>query len=115
MKFMIFPVLLVAVLAGRAQVTISGKMTDNKNKPLRGASITLVGTYDGTTTDSLGNFSFSTTESGEHFLEATMSGFATYRGKITINKANIRQDISVKELVTELNAVTLTAGSFEAG
>jgi len=115
MKFLILPVLLVAVLAGQAQVTITGKMTDNKNKPLRGASITLVDSYDGTTTDSLGNFSFKTTESGEHFLEATMSGFSTYKEKITINTTDIRQDISVRQLITELNAVTITAGSFEAG
>ena len=115
MKFVILPALLVAVLAGHAQVTISGKMTDNKNKPLRGASITIVDSYDGTTTDSLGNFRFNTTETGEHYLEATMSGYSTYKEKIIIEKTEIRQDISVKQLITELNAVTITAGSFEAG
>ena len=44
------------------QVMISGKITDNKNLPIRGVSITIVDSYDGGTTDSLGNFSFVTTE-----------------------------------------------------
>ncbi len=105
---------LIASLAVRAQVKISGKMTDNRNKPLRGASITIADSYDGTTTDSLGNFSFITTEAGEHYLEATMSGFATYHEKITIGTSPIFQKISVKELITELSAVSITAGSFEA-
>ena len=114
MKFLFLGLCLFAVLAVQAQVTVSGKLTDNKNKPLRGASITIVDSYDGTTTDSLGNFSFKTGETGDHYLEVTMSGFSTYKEKITINKENISQNISVKQLITELSAVTITAGSFEA-
>ncbi len=114
MKFLFLGLCLFAVLAVEAQVNVSGKLTDNKNKPLRGASITIVDSYDGTTTDSLGNFSFKTLETGEHFLEATMSGYATYYEKIAINKENIARNISVKQLITELSAVTITAGSFEA-
>ena len=114
MKFLFLGLCLFAVLAVGAQVTISGKLTDNKNKPLRGASITIVDSYDGTTTDSLGHFSFKTGETGEHYLEATMSGYATYKEKIIINKENVTQNISVKQLITELTAVTITAGSFEA-
>jgi len=97
-----------------AQVTISGKLTDNKNKPLSGASITLVGTYDGATTDSVGIYSFSTSEKGNQQLQASMSGYGTYNKNILIESTNIRQDISIKELITELNAVVFTAGAFEA-
>lgn len=114
MKYFLFSLFILAGLAVDAQVKISGKITDNKNKPLRGVSITIIDSYDGTTTDSLGNYSFTTTEKGEHQLEATMSGYGTYRNKIVIDKNDISQNISVKELITELNAVTITAGSFEA-
>ena len=114
MKYFFFTVLILAGLAVDAQVKISGKITDNKNKTLRGVSITIIDSYDGTTTDSLGNYSFITTEKGPHELEATMSGYGTYRNKIVIDKVDIAQNISVKELITELNAVTITAGSFEA-
>jgi vitamin B12 transporter len=112
-KIMLF-LLCFATLAGNAQVNISGKLTDKKNIPIRGVSISIVDSYDGTTTDSLGNYSFSTTETGEHTIAATMSGYSEYKNKITIGKDNITQNISIKELITELNAVTITAGAFEA-
>ena len=40
----------------------------SKKQPVPGASITLKDTYDGTTSDSSGNFKFSTTEKGDHIL-----------------------------------------------
>ena len=43
-----------------AQVKISGKITDNHNKPLPGISISIKDSYDGATSDSLGNYSFTT-------------------------------------------------------
>ena len=97
-----------------AQVWISGKMTDNKNKPINGASITIKNSYDGTTTDSLGNFAFTTTEKGFQMIEASISGYSTYGKNITIDKTDIILNISVKELITELKAVVITAGAFEA-
>ncbi len=97
-----------------AQVKISGKLTDNKNKPLYGASITLKNSYDGATSDSSGNFSFITTEKGPQIAEATISGYSSYIKNITIEKSEIVLNISLKELITELKAVVLTAGAFEA-
>ncbi len=106
--------LIFVSLAVSAQINISGKLTDTKNKPIKGASITIVDSYDGTTTDSLGNFSFQTSETGEKILNATMSGYSEYRSKLNIGKDNITQNISVKELITELNAVVISVGAFEA-
>ena len=37
-----------------AQVTISGKVKDNKGRPMPGASVALKDTYDGTVVDSSG-------------------------------------------------------------
>ena len=61
--------LILVINTGKAfsQVTISGKVF-SKKQPVPGASITLKDTYDGTTSDSSGNFKFSTTEKGEHIL-----------------------------------------------
>jgi len=97
-----------------AQVRISGKMTDTKNNPLHGASITIRNSYDGTTTDSSGNFSFTTTEKGAQVIEASLSGYNTYEKNIMLDKSEIVLNISVKELITELKAVVITAGAFEA-
>lgn len=114
MKFPLMVIILFAGLAGKAQIKIAGKLTDTKNKPLSGASITINDSYDGTTTDSLGNFSFTTTETGIREIQATMSGYSIYRRKMVFSNKDITQNISIKELITELNAVTITAGSFEA-
>jgi len=97
-----------------AQFTISGKVTDDKGKPVKGASVSLENTLDGTTTDSIGNFSFTTTEKGNQTIVAT---------EVTHDNAgiplNITADINnitlkMKGHAHQLNAVTITAGSFEA-
>ena len=114
MKVALVLMILFAGLAGRAQIKISGKLTDTKNKPLSGASITIKESYDGTTSDSLGNFSFTATETGERELNATMSGYSFFKTQLAIGNKDIIKNISIKELITELNAVTITVGSFEA-
>ena len=114
MKYIFWLTMLFVSSMAQAQITISGKVTDNKNKALKAVSITLVDTYDGTTTDSLGRFSFETTETGEKYLTASMAGYSPFKIKLTLGKENITQNISIKELITELNAVVITAGAFEA-
>ena len=78
MKQVITVLLIFVSFAGFSQVKISGRLTDNKNKALAGASITIKNSYDGTTSDSLGNFSFITTEKGAHIIEASLSGYNSY-------------------------------------
>lgn len=114
MKYLPLTVLLFSVLLTKAQVQISGKIVDNKNKPLPGISIQLKDTYDGATSDSLGNYSFTTEEKGEQSLLATASGYFAVLQKITIADQPIVQNITLKEQVTELKAVVITAGAFEA-
>jgi vitamin B12 transporter len=98
-----------------AQTVLSGKVKDNKGRPVPGASITLKDTYDGATSDSSGIFSFKTTEHGEHILSVTNVGFNQVDQKIVIGKSPLNMVISLKEKLDELKAVTVTAGSFEAG
>ncbi len=101
-------------LLGIGQVTISAKVTHKKNLPIRGVCITIVDSYEGVTSDSLGNFSFATTESGAKTINATMSGYSTFNSKIAIANTPIQVNITIKEFITELNAVRITVGSFEA-
>ncbi|NOT91497.1 TonB-dependent receptor [Ferruginibacter sp.] len=111
----VFTLLLVlAVFSLNAQVKISGKVTNNKNKPLTGISIVLKNTYDGATSDSAGNFSFTTTEKGEQIIEASASGYRPFEQKLTIGTADITISATLKELITDLKAVVISAGSFEA-
>lgn len=114
MKILMSLLLLTALPAAYAQVTISGKVVDNKGKALAGISITLKDTYDGATTDSTGKYSFTTTEKGAFTLEATAAGFKPFLQTVTIAATDITLNISLKEQVTDLKAVIISAGSFEA-
>jgi hypothetical protein len=96
-----------------AQTLVSGKVTDKK-KALRGVNITLKDTYDGATSDSLGQFSFKTTEKGELTLVATYVNYKPFEQKIKLDGNPVTVDIVLKEEITELNAVIVTAGTFEA-
>src|SRR6187549_1926285 len=97
-----------------AQTTIAGKVTDKKN-PLIGVSITLKDTYDGATSDSSGKYSFKTSEKGEFILTATSVGYRPFEQTIKLEgKGILTIDIVLKEEVTELSAVVISAGTFEA-
>ena len=114
MKWALGILLMFISVPVNAQVKVSGKVTDTKNRPLVGASITLKNSYDGATTDSLGHYSFFTTEKGEQILEATVIGYKLFEQKLSLTTAQVILDISLKELITELKAVVISAGSFEA-
>ncbi len=107
-------VLLLAALSARSQQKISGRITDTKNRPLTGVSISLKNSYDGATTDSSGLYYFITSEKGEQTIEASIIGYKTTEEKITLSASTFILNISLKELVTELKAVVISAGSFEA-
>jgi vitamin B12 transporter len=97
-----------------AQVRVDGKITDTKGKPVGGVSITIKDTYDGATTDSLGNFSFTTTEKGKKVVQTSIIGYKPFEEEINLESSPITLNISMKELVTELKAVIISAGSFVA-
>ena len=107
-------ILLLSFLAGSAQTVVSGKVKDGKGRPIQGASISLKDTYDGATTDTLGDFHFKTTEKGEQVLLATSIGFKLQEQKITISGPTMHFDFVLKQEPNELTAVTITAGTFEA-
>jgi hypothetical protein len=116
MRFFQTAVFVITVLGStiiQAQTVVSGVVKD-KRKPLAGVSITLKDTYDGATTDSLGRYSFKTTEKGEFNLVATAVNYKPFEERIQLAGSPVVLDIVLKEEITELNAVTVTAGTFEA-
>src|SRR5579875_3145507 len=98
----------------KAQVTISGIVKDQKGKAIPGASLSLKDSYDGATTDSAGHYRFTTTEKGDQILVATSIGYKTGEEKLHIAGTAIKADMVLKEEVSELKAVVITAGAFEA-
>ncbi len=97
-----------------AQTEISGTVLDEKNKPLAGVNIFIEGTYDGTSSDENGKFSFQTTALGNQIL---VISFLTYETLNTpIDVANCKnKSFKLRESVNTLDAVVVTAGTFDAG
>lgn len=96
-----------------AQVQISGRVTF-KNKGVKDVNITLKDTYDGTTTDENGNFSFETSETGEQTLQAIHPKYEEIERKINISNEKIDLSIEMREQISEIEAVVISAGSIEA-
>lgn len=114
MKRAISLLILLAGLTATGQITVSGKISDAKGRPLAGVSITLKDSYDGATTDSVGYFSFKTTEKGTHIIETSLIGYKPFQQDVQLGSTPVTLNISLKELITELKAVVISAGSFVA-
>ena len=114
MKQLIIIALGCSLATAKAQVKIAGRITNNKNKPIAGVSVQLKDSYDGATSDSIGNYYFTTEEKGEKILEISSAGYFVLLQKIMLDKPAIIQNVSLKEQITELKAVVISAGSFEA-
>ncbi len=97
-----------------AQTTISGKVLDQSNQPVPMANVFLKDTYDGTTADENGNFSFTTEEKGDHILIVRLIGFKESVQSVTLSGRPLAINIEMKEEISELKAVTISAGSFAA-
>jgi len=97
-----------------AQVTIKGVIKDNKAKPVSGVSISIKDSYDGGTSDSTGKYSFNTTEKGEQLLVISSIGYKTIEQKVNLATVVVTIDVTIKEEISELTAVILSAGTFEA-
>lgn len=109
--------LIIVLTAGwvNAQVRLTGKVRDNRNHIIAGASVQVKGSYDGGVSDSTGHFSFKTFEKGEQTIVVSNVGYKPVEQKIIIGVDTTELFFALKEEVNELKAVTVTAGSFEAG
>ncbi len=95
-----------------AQHTISGTIKEKTGEPLLGVNVYLKGTYDGATTDIEGKFSFETNETDSLVLVASFIGFRDVN--LPLEPKSQQLNISLKEEISVLNAVVITAGSFNA-
>ena len=104
-------IMLMAVCTMTAQTTVSGTVTDGKES-LAGVNVFIVGTIDGCLTDSLGRFSFETTQTGELTLRATCLGFEDYT-LTTRQHSNLH--LKMRERATAIDEVVVAASSYHFG
>lgn len=114
MRILILLILLLQINLLRAQTMVAGTVKDNKGKPIPGVSLAIKDSYDGATTDSTGNFRFSTTEKGKQVLVVTAVGYKGYDQEINLDAPLSSLSLVMKEEVSEMKAVVITAGTFEA-
>ncbi|MAT89246.1 MAG: TonB-dependent receptor [Flavobacteriaceae bacterium] len=110
-----FPLLgLLLSLPVFSQQKISGVVTERNGTPIEGANVYLEGTYDGASTATDGSFIFQTEETGVKTLIVSYITFETLRfeagvAEMTNLKLQLREDVNT------LDAVMVSAGTFEAG
>lgn len=96
------------------QQTISGKITDATGTAIIGANIFIENTYDGTSSDIEGQFTFTTYEKESVNLIVTYIGFEEYTQSLLLQESPITLNIQLEEAASELKEIVITAGAFEA-
>lgn len=112
-KYFIIILILLAAMKAFCQSTISGKVS-TKDGSLPGANVYLETTYDGATTNADGEFKFKTSKTGKLVLKASFIGYETFSKELELTNTSIKLEITLVEAFNKLNAVTITAGTFEA-
>lgn len=107
-------ILLISLFSGFAQTIITGTVTDGKKQPVPGASLAIKNSYDGATADSLGRFRFKAFDKGVQVLIITAVGYKTVELSIELKGSDLQMPVQLKQEITEMSAVVITAGAFEA-
>lgn len=94
-----------ALTAQNDEVTLQGKVVDEKGSPLPGATVQLKGTTGGTVTDAEGNFSIAV--SGSATLVVSFVGYRTKEVDVSPSMSNITIDVEAD--VQNLGEVVVTA------
>src|SRR6056297_2861750 len=112
MKTSLFILFQFLIFFAHAQVEISGSIKSESGAPVAGVNVFIQGTYDGTTTDSLGIFNFKTDATSEQTLIASCVGFETQAIDLNVSGNIAGLEIILIEEVSELDEVIINAGTF---
>ncbi|WP_184547998.1 SusC/RagA family TonB-linked outer membrane protein [Mucilaginibacter sp. FT3.2] len=102
-KLLFCPLFLLISLSSFAQISVTGKVTDDKGAPLPGVSIAIKGTTKGTNSTASGTYSI-TVDNSSSVLVFTMVGFT--RQQVTVgSQTNI--NVTLKDEEKQLNEVVV--------
>ncbi len=98
-----------------SQTLISGKILDEKGQALPGVNVFIKGSFDGGSSSLEGDFNFKTDLEGSQSLVFQFLGFKTKEIEINCDQEKVTvPDIQLIEMITEMNAVTISAGAMQA-
>lgn len=106
--------LFLCCAALRAQSTVSGTITEKPGLAVIGANIFIEGSYDGTVSDEMGAFSFTTDLAGLQVLSVSFLGYETKTFEMDITEMKDLV-IRLRESANTLDAVEISASTFKAG
>ena len=98
-----------------AQTLIKGKVINQDGESIPGTNVYIDHSYDGASADVNGFFEFSTDLKGPQILKVESLGYEPVILTVTLDGKVVLQDVVMKEAFNALEAVEITAGSFEAG
>ena len=107
MKLYLFIMSLLFCSVIQAQSTVTGSVVDEKNQPIPGANVRVVGDPTGTTTDSDGSFKLSSSVALPFKLEVTSVGFE--KKNVTVTSANQKVTVLLNSEETKLNEIVVSA------
>ncbi len=116
-KYLYTILLLTLLLSNRSllcQTEISGVVEDDLGDLAVGANVYVQGTYDGTSTDTDGKFTFSTTATGDQKIIVTYIGFKDYEADVRLGGKPIALAVKLQPTAANLKEIIITAGAFEA-
>ncbi len=101
------------LLAG--QIKIQGNVLDEKSDPVIGANVFIEGSYSGSSSNQEGYFSFEFEDKGLHNLIVKYIGYEEVNLPLNITEKPVMLEINLVEEANQMDMITITAGSFEAG
>lgn len=112
MKNILAVALIIVSISVNAQVIVKGKVTDKNGNPLVGANIIIKGTYDGTVTDSVGNYNLKVASENQTLI-ATYMGYINQETQVNTTKGQTEINFKLKENANQIEGVVISAGTFE--
>ena len=104
---------LANIISAVAQITITGKVVDEMDQPLEGASVYLNNTSIGTTTNDLGEFELQVRE-GVYDLIVSYIGYQTLQYQLDTNKPNKPFVFKTLPVTNMLDEIVLTNKKYSA-
>ncbi|UOE46804.1 TonB-dependent receptor [Mucilaginibacter sp. SMC90] len=98
--------LMMSFMAFSQTGSIKGKVSDETNQPLPGATVTIDGTTIGSTTDPNGNYAINNVKAGTYTLSIKFIGYITLKKTVTVNGALI-ENFTVQPESKSLNEVVV--------
>ncbi|TYQ00317.1 iron complex outermembrane receptor protein [Tenacibaculum adriaticum] len=99
-KLMPFLLLFVTLSAQAQSVILSGKVVNNNQEPLMGATVVIHELKKGSSTDLEGNFQIKVPK-GKHIIEISHVGFYSIKREVSTNDSNIIFDLTSEENVLD--------------